>query len=265
MTILTIEREGPVAVLRINRPEARNALGQEGDGEAIAAACDAVNRDPEVRCAILTGEGKAFSAGGDLKSMRDRTGAFAGGALDIREGFRRTIHRIVRAIHGLEMPLIAAVNGPAIGLGCDLATLADVRIAAPEASFGVPFVRIGLVPGDGGAWLLPRAIGMSRAAELFYSGRTIDAATAERWGLVSRIAAPGQLMAEARALALDIAQHPREALRMTKAMLRQAEGGDLGAALEASAANQALLCLTEDHAEGVRALVEGRPPVFRGS
>lgn len=264
MTLILVERSGPVAIMRINRPLSMNALGAAGDGDAVEAACAALNGDIGVRCAIITGQGKAFSAGGDLKAMKEKSGAFSGGGPDIREGFRGNIHRIARSLYGLEMPMIAAVNGPAIGLGCDIATMADIRLASDKATFGVPFLKIGLVPGDGGAWLLPRAIGMSRAAELFFSGDAIDASTAERWGLVSRVVPHAALLAEATALAARIAVHSPHALRMTKSLLRQGVSTGFEAALEASASNQALLCLTSDHEEGLNALFEGRAPLFRG-
>ena len=133
--------------------------------------------------------------------MRERSGAFAGAGVHIRERYRNGIHRIVQSLWGLEVPLIAAVNGPAIGLGNDVACLADMRIAADTAIFGATFLKIGLVPGDGGSWILPRTIGHARAAELFFTGDTIDAQTALSWGLVSRVVPAATLMDEARALA----------------------------------------------------------------
>jgi 2-(1,2-epoxy-1,2-dihydrophenyl)acetyl-CoA isomerase len=119
-----------------------------------------VNADPDVRCVVLTGAGRAFSAGGDLKAMKDRRDMFAGSGADIRERYRRVVHRIVRSLYGLEVPLVAAVNGPAMGLGCDIAGLADIRIASETASFGVPFLKLGILPGDGGAWLMPATSAM---------------------------------------------------------------------------------------------------------
>jgi len=164
MPLLKIERRGRVALLTLDRPEARNALGAIGDGDEVADACTRINADHDIRCVVLTGAGSAFSAGGDVKAMRDRTGAFAGSPAEIRERYRNGIHRIVRAIYNLEIPSIAAVNGAAIGLGCDVACMADIRIASETAVFGVTFLKLGLIPGDGGAWLLPRTIGMSRAS-----------------------------------------------------------------------------------------------------
>jgi 2-(1,2-epoxy-1,2-dihydrophenyl)acetyl-CoA isomerase len=263
--LLTLTRDGPVATLTINRPEAMNALGEEGDGAAFAAACAEVNADAALRCVVLTGAGRAFSAGGNVKAMRERTGAFAGAPAQIREAYRSNIHRIVRSLFGLEIPSIAAVNGPAIGLGCDVACLADIRIAADTAKFGVTFLKLGLIPGDGGAWLLPRIVGMSRAAELLFTGEVIDAQTAASWGLVSRVVSPEALAEEARALAQQIAEQPPHALRLAKTLLRQGQSASYDAMLELSAAGQALMHHTQDHQEGVAALLEKRPAKFTGA
>src|SRR5581483_1213363 len=184
---LIVEKSGMIVTLTINRPESRNPLGEPGDGERFAAAAARVNRDRSVRCVILTGAGPAFSAGGNLKAMRDRGGPFAGPGVHVRDHYRHGIHQMVRALWEVEVPMIAAVNGPAIGLGNDVACLADIRLAAESAIFGATFLRVGLVPGDGGAWVLPRVVGMSRAAELLYTADSIDAATALAWGLVSKV------------------------------------------------------------------------------
>ncbi|MBV9509093.1 MAG: crotonase/enoyl-CoA hydratase family protein [Caulobacteraceae bacterium] len=264
MSLLTLEKRGHVAILTLNRPEAMNALGAPGDGDAVQAVCETVNADRDVRCVVLTGAGRAFSAGGDVKAMKARSGAFAGGPVDLRDGYRRNIHRVVRAIYGLEVPSIAAVNGPAIGLGCDVACMTDIRIAADTARFGVTFLKLGLIPGDGGAWLLPRIIGMSRASELLFTGDLIDAATAAEWGLVSRVTPAEVLMSEALALAERIAAQPPHALRLAKALLKQGQGASYDTLMEMSAAAQAISHLTEDHMEGVDALLEKRAPMFTG-
>jgi len=264
MTLLTVETANTIATLTLNRPESMNALGQAGDGDAFVEACDAINADPDIRCAILTGAGRAFSAGGDIKAMRDRTGNFAGSPADIADGYRDNIHRILRALHGLRVPLIAAINGPAIGLGGDLACLADMRIASTAAKFGVTFLKLGLVPGDGGTWLLPRVIGEARAAELFFTGEVIDAATMQDWGFVSRVVEPDALLAEAQALAAKVAAMPPAALRQTKMLLRQGRGLSYDGALELAANTQGLMHHTADHEEGVAALIEKRAPNFIG-
>ena len=265
MTLLTLEKRGHVAILTLNRPESLNALGAPGDGDAVAATCEAVNDDPDVRCVVLTGAGRAFSAGGDVKAMKAREGAFAGNGVSIRDGYRRNIHRIVRSIYGLEVPAIAAVNGAAIGLGCDVACMTDIRLCAENARFGVTFLKLGLIPGDGGAWLLPRTIGMSRAAEMLFTGDVIDAATAVAWGLVSRAVPAESLLDEALALANRIAAQPPHALRLAKSLLRQGQSASYDTIMEMSAAAQAISHLTEDHMEGVDAILEKREAVFKGA
>jgi enoyl-CoA hydratase/carnithine racemase len=264
LSLLEIEKRGHVAILTLNRPDSMNALGAPGDGDEVARVCEEVNADRDIRCVILTGAGRAFSAGGDVKAMKTRTGAFGGSGVAIRDGYRLNIHRIVKAIYNLEVPSIAAVNGPAIGLGCDVACMTDIRIAADTAKFGVTFLKLGIIPGDGGAWLLPRTIGMSRACQLLFTGDIIDAATAADWGLVSKAVPADTLMDEAMALALRIAAQPPHALRMAKTLLKQGQTASYDTIMEMSAMAQALSHLTEDHMEGVDALLEKRPADFKG-
>lgn len=255
---------GCVLVLTLDRAERLNALPDLPDGDEIAALCESINADLDVRCVVLTGAGRAFSAGGDLNAMKARRDLFQGSGAAIREGYRRVVHRIVRAFYGLEVPLIAAVNGPAMGLGCDIAGLADIRIASERASFGVPFLKLGIIAGDGGAWLLPRNIGYVRAAEMLFTARPIDAETAAQWGLVNRVVGHEQLMDEALATAAQVAAQPPRALRMAKALLRQGRDANFDQILEMSAAMQALAHLTDDHIEGVTAVLEKRPGTFTG-
>lgn len=264
MSLLRVTYDNCVTTLTLNRPDAMNALGQAGDGDEFAVACDAINADPDIRCVILTGAGKAFSAGGDVKAMRDRTGSFGGSPIEVANGYRTNIHRVLRALDGLQVPVIAAVNGAAIGLGCDLACLADIRIASDRAKFGVTFLKLGIIPGDGGTWILPRVIGEARASELFYTGDVIDADNALDWGLVSRVVEGDALMDEAQALAAKIAAMPLQALRQTKMLMRQGRSISYDTALEMAANTQALMHHTADHAEGIAALLEKRDPLFEG-
>lgn len=258
------ERHGPVVVWTLDREDRLNALPDLQDGDAFAQACEAVNADPTVRCVVMTGAGRAFSAGGDLKAMKARSDLFEGPGVAIRDRYRRVVHRIVRSLYGLEVPLIAAVNGPAMGLGCDIAGLADMRVASTSASFGVPFLKLGIIPGDGGAWLLPRSIGYARAAEMLFTACTVDAATALSWGMVNRVVAPEALIHETMALASEVAAQPPQALRMAKALLRQGREASFDQILEMSAAMQALAHLTDDHIEGVSAVLEKRSGDFSG-
>ncbi len=255
---LLVERDGPVVTLTLNRPGERNALTGAAQFDAIVAACDALQADDSVKVAIVTGAGSAFCAGGNVKDFRDKKGLAAGTPAEIRENYRRGIQKIPLAFHRLDIPTIAAVNGPAIGAGCDLACMCDIRIASETARFAESFVKLGLIPGDGGAWLLQRVIGYSRAAELAFTGDAIDAAEAERIGLVSRVVPADRLMAEAKALAGRIAANPGAALRMTKRLLREAQGSRLDTLLELAAGYQALTHVSAEHAAAVAAFLDGR-------
>jgi enoyl-CoA hydratase/carnithine racemase len=264
MSALLIDKNGHVATLTLNRPEIRNVLGEIGDGALFTKAAAAINGDPEIRCAILTGAGNAFSSGGNLKAMQDKGGLFAGSPEEITAAYKRDIHAIIRSLWTLEVPLIAAVNGAAIGLGNDVACTADIRIAAETAVFGATFLKVGLVPGDGGAWLLPRVIGHAHAAAMFFAGETIDAATALRWGLVSHVVPAQFLMEEAHGLAARIARQPPGVLRMTKKLMRDALSEKFETIMDRSAACQGAAHGTSDHAEALAAFFERRSPEFKG-
>ncbi|KAK0332088.1 hypothetical protein LTR94_026299, partial [Friedmanniomyces endolithicus] len=215
MGLIAQDRQGSVLIWTLDRADRLNALPDLEDGETFERHCAEANEDPTVSCVVLTGAGRAFSAGGDLTAMRDRRDLFAGSGVQIRDRYRRVVHRIIRSLYHLEVPLISAINGPAIGLGLGVAASADIRIASERALFGAPFLKLGIIPGDGGAWRLPRDIGYARAAELLFTGASIDAETAERWGLINRVAPHDQLMAEALSTAEQISAQPPQALRMT--------------------------------------------------
>ncbi|MEU7932859.1 crotonase/enoyl-CoA hydratase family protein [Micromonospora echinofusca] len=259
-----VERDGHVETWTINLPEARNPISGDDVIDALVARVDAVNADRTVRAVILTGAGSAFSAGGNVKDMAERVGLFGGAPHELRDGYRRGIQRIPRAMYACDVPLIAAVNGAAVGAGCDLALMCDLRIASERAFFAESFVKLGIIPGDGGAWLLPRAVGAARAAEMALTGDRVDAATALEWGLVSRVVPHGELLTEARRLADRVAANPPHAVRMAKKLLREAQHQSLDSILELSAAMQALAHQTRDHDEAVRAFLDRRDPHFTG-
>ena len=264
-SFLTIERDNGIVTLTLNRPEKRNAISTREACDEVVAACDALRRDDDVRCVIVTGAGSAFCAGGDLKGMRDGTGISGGktGA-EIRESYRRGIQRIPLALYELDVPTIAAINGPAIGAGLDLACMCDIRIASEKALFAESFVKVGIVPGDGGAFLLPKVIGMSKALEMSLTGETIGPAEALACGLISRVVAPEKLLDSAKETARKIAANPPQAVRLTKRLLREGQSLSLPTLLEMSAAFQALAHGTADHKEAVASLLEKRPGVFQG-
>lgn len=258
------EQEDGIVTLTINKPDERNPLSEDII-EGLVASAERINADNSVRCVILTGAGKAFSAGGNVKHMRDKVGIFGESPLEMRESYRRGIQKIPLAFYNLEVPTIAAVNGAAVGAGFDLTCMCDIRIAGESAKFAESFVKLGIVPGDGGAWFLPRAIGRSRAAEMTFTGEMIDAKTALDWGLVSRVVPDDELMSSARELAKRIAINPPHSLRLAKKLLREGEHLRLDSILEMSASFQALAHHTSDHNEAVNAFFEKRPGVYRGA
>jgi enoyl-CoA hydratase/carnithine racemase len=261
---LLFEQHGPVALLTLNRPDTRNALSGEDLFAAFEDLFERLNADMSLRVAVLTGAGSAFCSGGNVAEMRDRTGMFEGSPEQIAAHYRAGIQRIPRAFERLQLPIIAAVNGAAMGAGNDLACMCDIRLASTTARFAESFVKVGIVPGDGGCWLLPRVVGLSRAAELALTGDTIDAAEALRIGLVSRVVAPEALMDEAMALAQRIAANPPQVLRWTKQLLQQARTGTLDQALDTAGRFQGLAHHTADHTEAVTAFFEKRTPRFGG-
>ena len=232
--------------------------------EAMVEALDRLNEDPAVRVAIVTGTGNAFSSGGNLNTMREGGGLNDPLPARTRQNYQRGIQRIPLAFERLEVPVIAAVNGPAIGAGCDLACMCDLRIASETARFAESFVKVGIVPGDGGAWLLPRVVGFSKACEMAFTGDPIDAAEALACGLVSKIVPAAELLPAARALAARIAANPGHAVRMTKRLLREGRHVRIDTLLEMSAAMQALAHATADHREAVDAMLSKRPANFTG-
>ncbi len=252
---LKYEQDGAVVTLTMNRPDERNALSGGGQYADFVDACARIKADDRVSAVILTGAGSAFSAGGNVKDMRDRKGLSAGTPYEVRNNYRRDIQNIPLNLYDLDVPTIAAVNGAAIGAGCDLACMCDIRIASERAKFAESFVKLGIIPGDGGAWLLPRLVGQSKAAELTFTGDTIDAVEALACGLVSKVVPADNLMDEARALAERIAANPGHSLRMAKRLLREGQHVRLDTLLEMSAAFQALAHHTAEHDQAIDALL----------
>jgi len=258
------KKDGHIVTVTLNRPEIRNAISDDDMITDLVTAIQRINGDADVRCAILTGAGTAFSSGGNVKKMRDGGGMFAGSPYDLRNGYLQGIQRIPVAMYELEVPIIAAVNGPAIGAGCDLTCMCDIRIAGKSAKFAESFVKLGIIPGDGGAWFLPRAVGSSKAREMAFTGDMVDADEALEWGLVSKVVEDDKLMDAAMALAKRIATNPPHALRMAKRLIREGERTSLHTLLDMSASMQALAHKTADHKEAVDAFLEKRSPVFKG-
>jgi len=258
------ERDGAILKLTLNDPDTRNALTSPEQFQEIVSLCDELRQDYSVKVIILTGAGSSFCAGGNVKDMRDRSGIFAGSPVALRDSYRNGIQRIPTALYNLDIPIVAAINGHAIGAGLDLTCMCDVRIAAEGAKFSESFVKLGIVPGDGGAWLLPRVIGMPRASLMALTGDMIDAQTALEYGLVTEVVPSEKLEQAALSVAQRIAANPAHGLRLTKRLLREGQHMRLDSLLELSAAYQSIAHHTQDHREAVSAFLEKRLPEFTG-
>lgn len=258
------EQSGRVVTLTLNRPETHNALSAD-IVEALVNGLKTANADRSVSCVIITGAGKSFSAGGNLHELRDLTVRQKLTQPELAVWYQRGIQRIPATFHDLDVVTIAAVHGYAIGAGCDLAAMCDIRIAAPDASFAESFVRVGLISGDGGAWFLPRVIGLARAKEMMLTAQAVSAQKALDWGLVGAVAEDGKLVDAATEMARRIAALPPNALRGTKQLLRKMENSSFEGSLADAAQMQATLHLQPDHLEAVSAVLEKRSGTFTGA
>ncbi|MGC8119576.1 enoyl-CoA hydratase-related protein [Marinobacter sp. VGCF2001] len=251
--LLTLENR--VATLTLNRHDLRNALTGSHLIEDIVATAEWVNRCEEVSVLVITGAGSAFSAGGNIRDMAERGGDFAGAPAECAERYRNGIQRIPLALDAVEIPVIAAVNGPAIGAGFDLANMADLRIAADTAKFGETFLNLGIIPGDGGAWFLQRLIGYQKAFELTLTGRVIDATEAQQLGIVIDVVPADQLMDAAQKLARTIAQQPAKATRLTKRLMKMAQRTELRDFLDICACFQGMSHNEPEHLDAVHRML----------
>jgi 2-(1,2-epoxy-1,2-dihydrophenyl)acetyl-CoA isomerase len=255
--LVDVDGDSGVATITLNRPDALNSLTVPMK-QALLAAFRQVARDASVRAVILTGAGRAFCAGQDLRERLQPDAAPLG--VEVRERY----NPIVRAMRALPKPIVAAINGVAAGAGASLAMGSDIRIASEAASFALAFGRVALVPDSGATWFLPRLVGDARAAEMALLNETTPAAEAARIGLVGRVVAADQLLTEARAVAERLAAGAPNAIALTKRALTTTWDRDLDAALEYEAHLQDLAGRTNDHAEGMAAFLEKRPPNFTG-
>ncbi|MFN0090712.1 MAG: enoyl-CoA hydratase/isomerase family protein [Acidimicrobiales bacterium] len=257
---LLFEKAQGVATITLNRPEKLNSFhnGMLADWAAALVECQA---DEAVAAVIVTGAGRAFCSGGDLATMGDVGG---NAALYIGDYLRTHVHPVARAVDALQKPYLCAVNGVATGAGMDMALMADIRYAARSARFAESYIKVGLIPGDGGAFLLPRLVGLSKALELLWTGDFVDAEEAQRLGIVSKVCDDDALMGEMRALAERLAAGPRVAIRLMKQAVYRSLRMDFLAALDNVAGPMGVAFNTEDHREAVRAFAEKRPPSFTG-
>lgn len=260
----SLEIDGRVAVLTLQRNDVRNALTGTALIDDIVQTVSWANTEPGLSVLIITGDGSAFCAGGNIKEMSEQSGNFSGSAISIQDQYRRGIQQIPLALHKIEIPVIAAVNGPAIGAGFDLACMCDIRIASTRAQVGETFINLGITPGDGGAWFMQRLIGYQRAAELTFTGRVIKAAEALQLGIFLEVVEPELLMPRALELAAQMASKPPLTLRLTKRMMKLAQRSDLPDFLDLCACFQAMAHHTTDHLEAVSAFLEKRTGNYHG-
>lgn len=248
--------EARIGVLTLNRPEIRNALTGQQMLDEIITTVESADASEDVTVIIITGQGSAFSAGGNVKDMDSASGLFAGDVGTIAEGYRRTIQRLTAVMAETDLVTIAAVNGPAVGAGFDLALGCDLRIGSTKARFAHTFADLGILPGDGGAWLLPRVVGWQRAAELSFTARMIDADEAARLDVLLEVVEPDRLMDRALELAAAIAAKPSHSIRLTKRLLRHAKHMDLPEFLDLTAAYQAIAHADPQHRTAVSTFLE---------
>ncbi len=260
--LLTVD--GRVAILTLNRDDIRNALTGSAIADDIVATCTWINANPAISVLVISGAGKAFCAGGNIKNMRDRAAEFGGDVAQLEYNYRHGIQRIPLAIDAVEVPVIAAVNGAAIGAGFDLANMCDIRLCSTDAVFGETFVNLGLIPGDGGAWFMQRTLGYQRAFELTLSGRLVKAEEAKELGIVLDVVAPEQLTATAMELANSFASKPPQAVRYTKRLMKKAQRMELKDFLDLCALYQGVSHNTDDHLEAVNAFLDKRAPSYNG-
>lgn len=254
-TIIYEKSEG-IGTITLNRPKSMNALNSELFRE-LNHVLDEIERDDDVKVVIFTGGEKFFAAGADITEVGKISTPVEAHA------FAKEAQNIFNRIEDLEKPVIAAVSGFALGGGCELALACDLRIAAENASFGQPEIKIGVMPGGGGTQRLPRVIGLTKAKELLYTGDPIDAHEAYRIGLVNKVVPTESLMDEARKMALKIARQPGIPLKITKLAVNRGINMDIKSAMAYEACCFEMLFSTEDQKEGMQAFIEKRKPVFK--
>lgn len=255
MSIKSNSNDG-VARITLAAPEVRNTITGPDMLDALLDALDDAEQDPDVVVAVVDAEGPAFSAGGDVKKMAAREGLFSGSPVEITESYRHTIQQLTRFMTTTDLVTIASVNGPAVGAGFDLVLTCDLRYGSRNARFAHTFIELGVIPGDGGAWLLPRVVGWQRATELALTSRFINSAEAESYGVLLEVVPVDKLDSHVMGVARSIASKPKPAVTMTKRLLRQARSMDLDGFLEYSAALQAIAHTTPEHDAAVTEYAE---------
>ena len=261
MKDLIVEKLDYAVWITLNRPEASNAYSVEMV-EALVQTLKEADRDSLVRCIVITGAGKNFCAGGDVKAMLNKTGMFAGESNQLKEAYEFGIQQIPLTISQLRKPIIAMVNGAAVGAGCDLSAMCDLRVASTEATFAETFAKVGLVPGDGGAFFLTRLVGFGKAMEMFLTCKTYSAIEAREMGLVNEVVLPEKLKSATEELVSKIVNLPPIALQMTKKAMNHSYRSDLPSHLELMASLQGITQRSSDHFKAVESLLNKTAPTF---
>lgn len=255
MSIKT-KTESGIATITLADPDTRNAITGEEMLDDLLDALDEIEADPETVVVIIDAEGPAFSSGGNVKDMANKEGLFSGDPAEMTEKYRDTIQQLTRFLATTDLVTIAAVNGPAVGAGFDLVLGCDLRFGSRNARFAHTFIEMGIIPGDGGAWLLPRVVGWQRATELALTARFVTAAEAEHYGVLLEVVPEDKLQGRVREIASIIASKPKPAVIMAKRLLRQARSMDLDGFLEFSAALQSIAHTTPEHMTAVASYVD---------
>jgi len=261
---LVVEFKNNCVWINLNRPEASNAYSN-GMIQALVEVLKYADFDTGVRVIVITGSGKNFCAGGDIKAMKGKTGMFAGESNQLREAYQAGIQQIPLTISNLKTPIVAMVNGAAVGAGCDLAAMCDLRIASDEASFAETFAKVGLVPGDGGAFFITRLIGFGKAMEMFLTCKIFSASEALKMGLVNQVVLPHELKTKTEELVEQLRSLPPIALQMTKKSISHAYQNDLHSHLELMAAYQGITQRSSDHFKALDGMVDKKKPEFNHS
>lgn len=260
---LVLDTAGGVAWIRLNRPEKLNPIGT-AMREQLDAALKQVERDDQVRCVVLTGSGRAFSAGADVSELAGSGSGDMRSPEQVGRILREDYLTMLQRIRTMPKPVICGMNGLAAGIGASFAMACDIRIAAEDSYFSEAFVGIGLAPDGGATWMLPRFVGRGKALEMFFTGQRLSAQEAERYGMVNRVVPAGEVEAECRRLAAQLAQGPTAAIAAAKRAVNHAETAGFEEAVEFEAYLQEVQAGGEDFREGVAAFVEKRPPSFKG-
>lgn len=261
---LNLEREGHLLWIEIDNPATSNAINMEVV-HSLTSVLQYADFDPEVRVIILSGAGRAFSAGGDIHAMLAKQEMFAGDSNELRMRYIHGIQKIPKCLEDMSTPVIAMVDGAAVGAGCDLAMMCDLRVGSEKAKFGETFAKIGLIPGDGGSYFLQRVVGYAKAMQMTLMAELIEGEEALKFGLVNFFFSSAEIKEKTRGIAQRIASQAPIAVQMSKKSLKMAYESSMSNVLDYAAALQGIAQRTQDHSRGIEAFVSKKAPEFKGN